>query len=308
MRDGLERVAREVQPEVIHAQFGPAGVLIGPVAERIGVPLIVSFHGYDVSILAQKEFWVRRYEELFGQVDAIHAVSAHIAKRIEKLGGDPVSIRVIHNGIDIGKFRDLGIDGEEESSKGIRCLHVGRLVEKKSPLHLIRAFREARDLIDNPDVLELAIAGDGPLRSDAEEEAVRLGISDAVCFKGQVSHHVVPGLMRSSDIYAMHCMTASNGDQEGMGVAFAEASAMGLPIVATQHNGIPEVVVDGETGYLVPEGDVGQMGEKIAKLAKNKELRRRFGKNGRKHIEENFDLEKQTEKFRDLYAELVKRG
>jgi glycosyltransferase involved in cell wall biosynthesis len=181
-------------------------------------------------------------------------------------------------------------------------------VEKKSPLHLIRAFKEARDRIVNPGILELVIAGGGPLRSDAEEEADRFGISDAVSFEGQVSHQVVPRLMGSSDIYAMHCMTASNGDQEGMGVTFAEASAMGLPIVATRHNGIPEVVIDGKTGYLVPEGDVARMGEKIAELANDKDLRRRLGKNGQRHVEENFDLKKQTEKVRGLYDELVKRG
>lgn len=306
VRDRLEQVVREVQPEIVHAQFGPAGVLVGPVAKKNGVPLVVSFHGYDVSILAQKEFWTRRYKDMFSQVDAIHAVSSDIADKVEKLGGSPDSIRVVHNGIDVNKFWNQVPDIESDPNGSIRCLHVGRLVEKKAPIHLLRAFREARSQIEYPSDLELVIAGDGPLRCEAEKEASRLSVADAVSFKGQVPHHAVPRLMRSSDIYTMHCMTASNGDQEGMGVTFAEASAMGLPIVTTRHNGIPEVVVDGITGYLVPEGDVEEMGKKITELARKKKLRRRFGENGQRYIEENFELEKQTEKIRKLYAELAK--
>jgi glycosyltransferase involved in cell wall biosynthesis len=304
IRDRLTSVVREVNPDVIHAQFGPAGVLVGPVAETLETPLIVSFHGYDVSVLARQEFWLREYEELFEQTSALHAVSSHIAERIEALGGDPEQIHVVHNGIKLDRFASTASATPGSSRSAIRCLHVGRLVEKKAPIHLVRAFGEARQRTVDID-LHLTIAGSGPLKRQAEEEAKCLDLGEAISFEGQVPHHVVPQLMASSDIYAMHCMTASDGDQEGMGVTFAEASAMGLPVVTTRHNGIPDVVIDEETGFLVAEGDVKQMGEKIALLAENEELRRKLGKHGKQHIEENFSIDRQVSKMKSLLLDLA---
>jgi glycosyltransferase involved in cell wall biosynthesis len=306
-RERLASVVKKVQPDVIHAQFGPAGVLMGPVAESAGIPLVVSFHGYDVSILAQEEFWVRQYSDLFGHISVAHTVSSHISERVERLGGDPDRIRVVHNGIKVREFQDGADTVQTASDTGsvIRCLHVGRLVEKKAPLHLIQAFTEARERLGDTYELRLTIAGDGPLRSDAEREATRLDVEDSVHFVGEIPHSRVPKLMAQSTIYTMHCMTASDGDQEGMGVTFAEASAVGLPIVTTRHNGIPDVVLDGETGFLVPEGDTKAMSKKICALAKNEGMRREMGSEGRKHIEENFNLSDQVAKMRTLYKEIA---
>lgn len=303
IRDRLQRAIQQIEPDVIHAQFGPAGVLIGPVAAAVNTPLVVSFHGYDVSILAQEDFWIEKYQALFKQADVLHTVSSHIAERVEQLGGPASRIHVVHNGIRLQRFQLQTKHDTNQINSPIQCLHVGRLVEKKAPVHLIRAFKHAQKQLKDAS-LELVIAGDGPLRTDAEQEASRLGIRNSVSFEGWVPHDAVPQLMEESDIYTMHCVTASDGDQEGMGVTFAEASAMNLPIVTTRHNGIPDVVVDGETGYLVPEKDVVAMGDMISKLSKSKRLRRRMGKKGRNYIKNNFDLVDQTEKLKGVYKNI----
>lgn len=303
-RDRLERVVRRVQPDVVHAHFGPAGVLMAPVAERMNVPLVLSMYGYDVSLLAQEGFWRRKYLSAFAKASLLVGISNHICSRIQAMGGNPNKITLWHLGIDLGKFKyspaDESFDGET-----VRCLHVGRLVEKKSPIDLARAFRDALDKTSEDIRLKLTIAGDGPLRSNLENEVRDLGIKKQVSILGSVPHSQVSELMAQANIYTQHCKTASNGDQEGQGVTFVEAAASGLPIVATRHNGLTDVILDEETGYLVDEEDIENMGEKIARLASNPNQWCHFGEAGRRHIEKNFDLRKQVADMKKMLAQIA---
>ena len=303
VRQRLEGALRRLEPDVIHAQFGPAGVILGPVAKQLEIPLVVSFHGYDVSVLPRDDFWQREYGELFPKVKVFHAVSTHIAQKLERLGAPTERIHVIHNGINLSSFENPK-PLKSKSERHVQCLFVGRLVEKKAPKKLIQSFKKACVQVGNEVELELKIVGDGPRRSETEREVEARNLMNRVSFMGAVPHSKVPALMSESDVYTMHCMTASNGDQEGMGVTFAEASAMKLPIVATRHNGIPDVVLDGETGFLVPEGDVEAMGERIAKLARSPNLRSTFGGAGRNHVEEHFSLRKEVRKMKSIYKSI----
>src|SRR5690606_5060383 len=151
----------------------------------------------------------------------------------------------------------------EYSGRQLRCLHVGRLTHKKSPVRLIQAFAIARNKL-LPDIdLHLSIAGDGPLRLEVEQAVSHKNLTGIVKLLGAIKHKEVLERLRQSHIYTQYCETAPDGDQEGQGITFAEASASGLPIITTRHNGIPDVVLDGKTGYLVEEGDVEGMAERI---------------------------------------------
>jgi colanic acid/amylovoran biosynthesis glycosyltransferase len=108
-------------------------------------------------------------------------------------------------------------------------------------------------------------------------------------------------------MYVQHSRTAPNGDEEGMGVTFVEASARGLPIVSTRHNGIPDVVLDGRTGYLVPEGDVDAMAQRIIELAENSSLWSTMGRAGRAHVEEGFSLDRQVARTVEVLAEAIQQ-
>jgi glycosyltransferase involved in cell wall biosynthesis len=186
--------------------------------------------------------------------------------------------------------------------QNVCCLHVGRLVEKKAPIDLVKAFKHAVESTKDNISLNLKIAGDGPLRSDLERKVQSLGLKGHVSVLGAVPHSQVSNLLSESNVYTQHCKTASDGDQEGQGVSFVEAAASGLPIISTRHNGLPDVILDGRTGYLVEEGDTKAMGEMIAQLAESPDEWRRLGKNGRRHIEENFDLRKQVSKMKDTIS------
>lgn len=306
-------IVRRKAPDVIHAHFGPMGELVEPVVRNLDIPLVVSVLGFDFSVLLSSELWTQKYQALAKRDVHLHVISNHLATKAERLGFPPDEIHVIHYGIQPSKFFSDSADGngkadssETSSRESIGCLHVGRLVEKKGPVHLVRAFQNACDQIGEQRSLRLTIAGDGPLRGDVEDEVRRLDLEDKVQCLGAVPHEQVPELMRDHDIYTQHSVTASDGDEEGMGVTFAEASASGLPVVATRHNGIPDVVKHEETGFLVEEGDEATMGDRIGQLASNPELRTQLGRAGRRHIEQHFRLDRQVKKMVQLYERVGK--
>ncbi len=304
IRARLQSVLRNLDPSLIHAQFGPQGVIMYPIAHRLDIPLIVHFHGYDVSFLLPDGFWEEQYEALFNKAAALIGVSNHICDKLRRLGAPEEKIRLLHGGIRLSKF-DYDPPRSRFDGETVRCLHVGRLVEKKAPLDLVRAFHHARQYIGSDIELRLTIAGDGPMRDRVEDLVSELQLSSSVQCLGNVPHERVVELMQESHLYTQHCKTASNGDEEGQGITFVEASATGLPIVTTRHNGIPDVVKDGETGFLVPEGDVEAMGKKIAYLALHPDEWPSFSETGRRRVEEKFDLTKQTRKLISIYEDVT---
>lgn len=255
LRTRIEGVATSLRPDVIHAHFGPAGVLIAPVAERLGIPLTITLYGHDVSRLARQKFWTEKYPSAFEKASLLVGISSHICKRVWDLGGAPEKITKWHLGVDLSQFAYRPAD-ESFDGQTVRCLHVGRLVEKKSPLDLVRAFKCAVDGVESALGLHLKIVGDGPLRERLEQEVASLGLENHTSVLGAVPHHQIPRLLAEANIYTQHCKTASDGNQEGQGVSFVEASASGLPIVATHHNGLPDVIIDGKTGHLVEQYSV----------------------------------------------------
>jgi colanic acid/amylovoran biosynthesis glycosyltransferase len=297
-------VVDRLSPDVLHAHFGRSGVKAVPIAKALGCPLVVTFYGYDVSRLPRERAWREVYRDIWDTADVIIGISNHICERLTSLGAPPDKVQNVSLGIDLSAF-PYSDPTDDFDGDTVRCLHVGRLVEKKAPLHLVRAFHHAVQRLDGERALHLTIAGGGPLEHRVAELVERLGLGEKVSLLGAVSRERVQALMRKTHLYTQHCMTASDGDQEGQGVTFVEASATGRPVVSTWHNGIPDVVLDGETGVLVEEGDIEGMGDAIARLARAPETWRTYGKAGRAHMEECFDLSKQTQKQIQMYRRLA---
>lgn len=296
---------RELQPDIVHAHFGPIGVLVEPVAQRLDIPLVVSFLGYDGSKLLRSSHWRRLYLKMSLGASTIIGISHYMCNRLTGIGIDQKKIRRISLGIEIDQF-EYQNPATTFDGRNIHCLHVGRLTEKKSPLHLVEAFDLARKAL-LPDIeLRLTIAGDGELREALAQKIEDLNLSDDVHTLGAVNHSEVKQLFQKAHIYTQYCETTREGDTEGQGVTFVEASSSGLPIVTTRHNGIPDVVLDGITGYLVEEGDIQGMADRIAKLARQPEQWKALGQAGRQHVEKNFSLEMQLEKSEHLYMQIVR--
>jgi len=298
----LYNLLKHISPDIVHAQFGPAGVLIAPVAKVLNIPLVVTFHGYDFSVLMRQTYWQHQYLNMFGQAALLIGVSDYVCQKLIDQGADACRVLRIYNAIDTNKFHVL--PEEDKNSLDITCIHVGRLVEKKDPLSLLKAFSLCVNEIENDYKLSLVIVGNGPLLPHVKCLIKSLGLDRHVQLIEALSHHEIPKLLQIADIYTQHSVTASNGDEEGMGISFAEASAMELPVVATQHNGIPEVILDGNTGFLVPEKDVRAMADRILELCRSSSLRKKFGRAGRLHIQKRFSVEEHLQKHLDAFRKI----
>jgi len=299
----LAFIRRRTTYDVIHCHFGPNGI-IGVFLKESGMKgkIITSFHGYDFSAyISQNGEGV--YKDLFKKGDLFMANSEHTKNRLISLGCDERKIVKLPMGLDSDQFRFR--PRKLELGQKIKILTVARLVEKKGIEYSIKAVANVMQKHQN---IEYKIAGDGPLRKDLERLILDLGVKDKVHLLGWLERNEVIRVMDESHIFILSSVTAKNGDQEGQGVVLQEVQAMGLPVLATLHNGIPEGVVDGRSGFLVPERDVDALAEKLEYLIEHPELWVEMGRFGRKFVEENYEIKKLTRKLVEIYEECLAKG
>jgi colanic acid/amylovoran biosynthesis glycosyltransferase len=294
----LRRVLRAARPALVHAHFGGDGWLVSRSAAQVGVPLVVTLHGHDVTKQPHtggvKGIRYRRnLRTVFDRAALLIAVSAHIRDRAVALGADPAKVRVHHTGVPVPP-RPVA------AAKRWDLLFVGRFVEKKGVDDLVEAVGTLTD--PRPRVLFI---GGGPLEARMRDRAAALGL-DAT-FLGAQEPAVVARSMVESRIFVAPSRTAADGDAEGLPTTILEAASLGLPTVSTRHSGIPEAVVHGETGLLGAEGDRSALAAHIRRLLADEHLRTRLGEQARRHVEDHFDLVRQTRLLEDIYDSVVVR-
>lgn len=279
----VARFLREQHIDVLLAEYGTTAAAITAACKRAKVPLVIHFHGFDASRQSVIESYKAAYDEMFAYASSVVVVSNDMRVRLIKLGCPPEKLVINPYGPN-DAF--VGVQPVLDSNQ---IVAVGRLVEKKRPDLLILAFN--RVLASNRD-LHLIVVGDGPMRSTCEELVDSLGIRDSVSLIGAATSEEIRDYMAESFLFAQHSVVASDGDSEGTPVAIMEASASGLPVVATRHAGIPDVILDGETGLLVDELDVEGMAAAIVALADDRARARAMGLRGRERITADFTLER----------------
>ena len=289
--------------DVIHCHFGPAGIF-GQHLREIGLikgPLVTTFYGYDISsYVVQNGPGV--YADLFHKAEALICLSNFVRGKLIAAGCDPAKIFVFKLGTDLSKFdfreRRVGSDGV------IRLITVARLVEKKGLEYSIRAVANLVRQFPN---LDYTIVGDGYLGRDLSLLIEQLNLRESVKLVGWKTEAEVRQLLSRSHIFVLASVLSSDGDFEGQGVVLQEAQAMGLPVVCTNHNGFPDSIIDGETGFLVPERDVDALSGKLAELIARPNLWTTIGKKGRAFAEAEFDLNKRNDSLVELYRDLSLR-
>ena len=258
------------------------------IKKELGIRVFAHAHGYDISKYLQDPVMRQRYLEL-NKADGIITMSEYSRIKLINIGLDQDKIHVIPYGISVP-------DSSATRNKRTvtRCLAVGRMVAKKSPLLTLKAFR--RVLKFYPDT-QLDYVGDGDLLSEAENYIAAHQLNANIILHGSQPNSTVQDLMSKADIFIQHSRTDPvTGDEEGLPVAILEAMAQSLPVVSTRHAGIPEAVIDGQTGYLANEGDVKGMADYICILVNNIDLRNRFGEKGWERVKNHFtwELEKSS--------------
>jgi colanic acid/amylovoran biosynthesis glycosyltransferase len=262
----------------ILCEFGCiGGALLGLNRATLHLPAYVHFHGQDASEFLRMPEIVDYYRWVGKTVDGVIAVSQPMSDRLIDIGIPAYKLRVIHSGVDVPK--DNCSHPEVEPC---RLIAVSRLIPKKGLLQTLMAFEHAMAEERN---ITLDIIGEGPMQSELETYIERHELQSGVTLHGILPHAGVLATMCESSAFVQHSMAdPQTGNREGLPVSLLEAAAHALPIVSTRHEGIPEAVDDGLSGFLVDEGDWPAMADRIVELAKDPMLRKRMGLAGRKKI------------------------
>lgn len=297
------------RPALIHAHFGVEGVYALPLAKRLGVPLVTTFHGFDATLstaaLLCSPAWANYplfRRRLARQGDLFLCASAFVRDRVIAMGFPAARTMVHYIGVDCqaiglrGSGADIG-DGEPPV-----ILHVARLVDVKGARYLIGAFGR---LARSRNAMQLVIIGDGPLLGALRSQAQALGVSHRVRFLGALPHEQVLAWMRRATMLVLPSIRTATGRVEGLGMVLLEAAATGVPVIGSRQGGIPEGVIDGETGFLVPERDEDALARRMADLLDDATLRHRMGEAARILVETRFDLHRQTAQLEALYDSLL---
>jgi glycosyltransferase involved in cell wall biosynthesis len=208
-------------------------------------------------------------------------------RQLEALGASADQVSVNPCGVDITQFRP----GQPISGL---VISVGRFVDKKAPELGLLAFSKVLQRVPNARLLML---GDGPLRPAVERLVAALHLENNVRLEGGLDHPEVVEAMGRASVFMQHSVVDARGDREGTPVAVLEAGAAGTPVVATRHEGIAEVVVDGETGILVDEHDTDAMGSAIAELLSDPQHARELGRAARRRVEGEYSMDVSIERL-----------
>lgn len=288
--------------DAIHCHYGFSGVM-GVDLRQIGVlegKIIASFHGSDAYVYPQQ--WQHNvYENLFKSLDCCTVGTHYMGKTLQALGAKAEFVQKLPVGLDLTKFpykkRELGSDGI------VRIATIARLVEKKGLEYSIRAVAKVYHSRQIP--IKYKIGGEGPLRPILENLIRELGMEDSIELLGWIDQKECVELLEESHIFILPSVTAEDGNKEGQALVNQEAQAVGLPVISTDHNGIPEGVLDGKSGFIVPERDVDALAEKIEFLATHPECWATMGAAGRKFVEENYEIERLNIQLLKIYEELL---
>jgi glycosyltransferase involved in cell wall biosynthesis len=302
MATGFFHRLRAANPSIVHAHFAIDAIQALPIANLLDIPLVVSLHGSDVTstdralaVSRAGRHFMQHRERLFREASAFICVSSFIRDAALQAGFPESKLHVHYTGIDCEQFGPSDIQRDPNL-----ILFVGRLVEVKGCECLIRAMAIVQQ--HYPEA-RLEIIGDGPLRPNLE--ALAAGLSIRATFRGVQSPLEVANSMSRARILCNPSIKASSGQMEGFGMVFAEAQAVGTPVVSFAHGAIPEVVRHGQTGLLCSEGDIGALAASLRSLLDDSALWTLMSRKARAWVHERFDIAGQTEALEMLYDNCV---
>jgi colanic acid/amylovoran biosynthesis glycosyltransferase len=296
----LMRVLQRENARLLHIFFGHIGVHLLPLIQTWPRPSIVSFHGADVLVDMEKPAYRKATKRMFDLVARVFVRSESLRRAVIDLGCAEDKIDIVRTGIPLADFpfreREFPSNGEW------RFLQASRLVQKKgiaTTLHAFNAF-----LAQYPKAV-LIIAGEGPMSRELTELVGKLKIADRVSLPGFVSQEKLRELYYGSHIFLHPSETGSDGNQEGIPNAMLEAMATGLPVFATNHGGIPEVIETGVNGILVAERDYEALSHALLEAVQDRDLLGRLARNGSEAVAAKFDQQNQLRRLEEIYLALI---
>jgi glycosyltransferase involved in cell wall biosynthesis len=299
----LARLLRGRQFDLIHAHWLIPQGLVAVLAKgisRSAVPLLCTSHGADLFAL-RGSVW-ERFRQLVGASSSgLTVVSRTMRDRLLKMNDKNVKIRVIPMGVDLHE-QFVPRPGKQRRKS---LLFVGRLVEKKGLPYLIKAMPVV--LEKHPET-SLVIAGSGPEEAPMRRLVADLGLDEQVRFIGALHNREITALYQASELVVFPSIVAKDGDQEGFGLVLVEALGCECAVIATDLPAIRDIIVDGETGLIVPEKDPAALARKIIYLLDNPMFRSALAKDGRNFVLKRYDWRNISAQYEALITELAADG
>lgn len=278
--------------DVIHCHFGPNANEFIFLKEIIkNTKMFVTFHGYDIRLGLKNGG--NMYKKLFEKIDGVYATCQYCNDMIEGFGCPEEKLIILPNGIDMDKFSP----SQKHNGSKVVITTVGRLVKEKNivfGLHILKALVEEKYC-----PFEYYVVGDGYMREKIQQAIHQLHLQDTVYLLGALAENETIEVLKKTDILLLP------SKEEAFGVVLLEAQAMGIPVIATDVGGVKEAMVDTKSGYLIPF-DAQVAKDKIMKLVKDRSLLDKMGKEGRRFVEENFNIKPIIKRMVSTYNDKLK--
>lgn len=267
-------------PDHLHAHFLDRATVVAMAASRLlGIPYSATGHANDIFVNPVL------LDDKLTRAKFVATCTGYNAEHLRSVSPGSGKVATIYHGLDLAGFEPVT---PLPDRLPVHLLSIGQLKEKKGFTHLI----EACSMLHQAGLeFQTRIVGEGPLRSDLEAQIAAAGLGDTIVLEGALPHAEVMARLREADVFVLPCVVATDGDRDGIPNVVLEAMAMALPVVSTTVSGIPEAVIDRETGLLVEPADPTALAAAIATLIRDPRLRRAQGAAGRARVEQQFDIE-----------------
>lgn len=294
----IRKLVRRERYDVVHVHWPVPHALFGIAADRVSrAPIVTTYYGAELRLAARSQLFTRLLREGARRSARNVAISRHTADDVSRLTG--IRPEIIPYSIAFAPHaRSTTGDG-----RPFTALFVGRLVERKGVPVLLEAW--ARAALPNA---RLVVVGGGPDRAALEARAVALGVQSTVEFRGRVSDTELAEAYSSADLFVLPAVLDTHGDTEGLGVVLLEAMASHVPVLASAAGGITDVVVDGESGILVPPGDATALSSALDRLHGDPVLRSRLAEGGVARLRVEFSWDAIADRWASVYREAVAAG
>lgn len=300
----IDQLLRDRGADVLHIYFGNSALQLLPLMEQSDrpCPIVVSFHGADAGVDMDKPAWREAMASVFQKADAVMARSQALVADLEELGCPRSKLTVQRAGIPLDEWpvmpRTAPVDG------GWRFVQSGRLIEKKGYDTTLRAFAKFHE--KHPQS-RLVILGEGPLMQPLKKLANDLDITKFVTFAGFVEQGRIRMEYGWAHAFLHPSRTSEDGNREGVPNSMLEAMATGLPVLATEHGGIPEAVSDGVEGFLADENDWEAFAVAMHDLAASERTWTQASEAARAKVEAKFERSRQIDELEDIYRQVMQQ-
>ncbi len=303
-RETITRFITDNNINILHFHYGTDAGIYLPMLKKVNIPKVVSFYGYECSGFPKRFFGLGKSylrNRTFKLADMIFAMSEDMRKDLLEIGCPDDKIRVHYYGTDTGKFV---MEHDYIQKQKVNFLIISGLTPQKGHIFLLKALHKAFQENQN---IQLTIVGEGPVKDVICQTIEELSMGKYVDIKPFVIYASEEHMnyFSNADVFIHPSLTDVNGDKEGIPGALVEAMATGLPVISTNHAGIPYIIENEKNGLLADEWDIDGLAKSILRLAADVDLRKKIGKAGQDFATHHLELHEKEKELEEIYKSLI---